>query len=362
MVDSGTMLAPVAASYLLDRADRGAARRYLATALRREAQPGGEARAGALLVRNLKLMIGHARAFAGAPRAANLVAIKPGRMSGEWRDSDEGLGGGRYPYDVNAVFVPAALEATARLLDAGLLDPYLSAGNRRDLGTARAMAAVWREQAPPLFRVTLPAADARAAIGSYAGALGVPAGPALAALGNDPLTFHALALNANGSAVPIVNSDEGFALLFGAPPAADLDTYVTAVMRPFPAGLMTEVGMVVANAAQAGPVAQARFTPGAYHGAVVWSWQQALFAAGLERQLLRTDLPAPTCARLTAAQATLWRAITATRAYGNSELWSWAFKDGRYQVVAFGAGKTDVDESNAAQLWSTVYLAVRPPR
>jgi hypothetical protein len=43
-------------------------------------------------------------------------------------------------------------------------------------------------------------------------------------------------------------------------------------------------------------------------------------------------------------------------------LWSWAFRNGRYQVVPFGAGKADVDESNAAQLWSTVYLAVQPPQ
>jgi len=61
-------------------------------------------------------------------------------------------------------------------------------------------------------------------------------------------------------------------------------------------------------------------------------------------------------------QAELWRAINATQATRSSELWSWAYRGGRYQVVPFGAGKQDVDESNAAQLWSTVYLAVRPPR
>ena len=161
--------------------------------------------------------------------------------------------------------------------------------------------------------------------------------------------------------MPIVNSDEGFALLFSDPSPAELETYVTAAMRPFPAGLMTDIGMLVANAAQADATAQGRFTPAAYHGAVVWSWQQALFAAGLERQLARRDLPAATRAILTRAQATLWRAIQATRATQSSELWSWAYQGGRYKVVAFGAGKQDVDESNAAQLWSTVYLAVQPP-
>ena len=361
MVDSGYMLAPVAADYLLGRADRVAARRYLALELASESRPGKRERVGTLLVRNLRLVTATARAFAAAPGVTNLVAIKPGRMSGEWRDSDEGLGRGRYPYDVNAVFVPAALEAAARLLAAGLLDPYLGPEARRDLAGATKMAKVWREQAPPLFRVSRQSADARQAIEEYARMLGVPAEPALTALGDAPLDFHALALNADGSPVPIVNSDEGFALLFGAPSAADLDTFVGAVMRPFPAGLMTEIGLLVANPALAGREAQARFTSGAYHGTVVWSWHQALMAAGLERQLKRRDLPEATRSRLLSAQSALWRAIAATRAFGNSELWSWAFKDGHYQVVAFGAGKTDVDESNAAQLWSTVYLAVRPP-
>ncbi|RZM28066.1 MAG: hypothetical protein EOP67_39995, partial [Sphingomonas sp.] len=194
------------------------------------------------------------------------------------------------------------------------------------------------------FQVSIPAATATAQVRRYATTLGVPVAAPVAALGEQPLVFHALSLRADGTPVPIVNSDEGFALLFGQPSAADLDTFVGGIMRPFPAGLMTDVGLVVANAAFADAATQARFTPGAYHGAVVWSWQQALLAAGLERQLARTDLPA------------------ATRAVQSSELWSWAFRDGRYDVVAFGAGKADVDESNAAQLWSTVYLAVQPPR
>jgi hypothetical protein len=132
-------------------------------------------------------------------------------------------------------------------------------------------------------------------------------------------------------------------------------------MRPFPAGLMTDIGLLVANPVLAEPAMQARFTPSAYHGTVVWSWQQALLAAGLERQLARHDLPAATRARLGPAQAQLWRAISATRALQSSELWSWAYEAGRYRMVPFGAGRQDVDESNAAQLWSTVYLAVRPP-
>jgi hypothetical protein len=361
MIDDDYMLGAVTADYL-QGPGQARARTWLAQALASESQPGGRAATGAMLVSNLRFVLAQSRGFAAAPSVSTLIAIKPGRTTGEWRDSDEGLGRGVYAYDVNAALVPAAIEAADRLFRAGLLDPYLSAEDRLLFADAGRMAQVWRARAPPLFRVELPAAQAAAAIQSYAGGLGVPAAPALKALGQQPLVFHALSLEATGKPAPIINSDEGFVLLFGHPSAADLDTYVAAIMRPFPAGLMTDVGLVVANAAFADRQAQARFTPAAYHGAVVWSWQQALLAAGLERQLARCDLPAPLRAKLLAAQAQLWRAIGAARSVQSSELWSWAFRDGRYEIVPFGAGKADVDESNAAQLWSTVYLAVQPPR
>lgn len=362
MVDDDYMLAPVAAAYLLDHASASKAKLFLAKPLASEGVPGTTAPAGKALVRNLRHLIDTARPFAENPAYSRLIAIPKGRLTGQWRDSEEGLGRGRYAYDVNAVFVPAALESAARLLRAGLLDRYLTPEDRVALARADAMATTWRTRAPAMFRVSLPAAQARPRIEDYARALGIPAAPAVASIGANPLTFHAISLDDAGRPIPIVNSDEGFALMFAEPTPRDLETYVTAAMRPFPAGLMTDIGMVVANAAQTDATVQERFTPAAYHGAVVWSWQQALFAAGLERQLARRDLPPSTRTVLTQAQATLWRAINATRATRSSELWSWAYEGGRYKVVAFGAGKQDVDESNAAQLWSTVYLAVQPPR
>ncbi|WP_242187335.1 hypothetical protein [Sphingomonas sp. CARO-RG-8B-R24-01] len=361
MVDDDYMLGPITADYLLGPG-QARARAYLAAPLASEGQPGKTEPVGRALVRNLRFVLAQGRAFAAAPAWRNLVAIKPGRMTGEWRDSNDGLGGGIYAYDVNATLVPAALEAADRLQRAGLLDAYVTPADRTLFAQASAMAQTWRAKAPGLFEVSIPAATAAAQVRRYATTLGVPAAAPVAALGQGSLVFHALSLRADGSPVPIVNSDEGFALLFGQPSPADLDTFVGAITRPFPAGLMTDVGLVVANAAFADAATQARFTAGAYHGAVVWSWQQALLAAGLERQLMRADLPAATRARLVGAQTTLWKAIGATRAVQSSELWSWAYRDGRYTVVPFGAGKADVDESNAAQLWSTVYLAVQPPK
>ncbi|UVO49530.1 hypothetical protein M0208_03010 [Sphingomonas sp. SUN019] len=362
MVDDDFMLAPVAATYLLDHASKARGAAWLARAVPSEVTPGNNETAGKALIRNLRFVIAQAQPFAAKPGYATLIEVKKGRMAGQWRDSDEGIGRGRYAYDVNAVFVPAALDAARRMRASGLLDAYLSPADRAALDTADKLAATWRARVPAMFKIAVPAATAAPQIRAYAESLNVPAAPALAALGKRPLAFHAIALDAAGRAVPIIHSDEGFALLFGDPPAADLDTYVETIMRPFPAGLMTGIGLLVANPALADTTVEARFSPAHYHGAVVWSWQQAVLAAGLERQLARTDLPAATRTRLTDAQAALWRVIAAAREVQSSELWSWAYRDGRYRVVPFGAGKKDVDESNAAQLWSTVYLAVQPPK
>ncbi len=360
MIDDDFMLAPVAATFLLDYSDRERAQAWLASAVAMESEAGTSETARALLLRNLRFVVEAARPFAVSPTFPNLIALLPDRQNGQWRDSHEGLGGGRYAYDVNAVLVPAALDAAARIASSGILGE-LTTQDRAMLAEAESLARVWRQKAPAMFRVSTPSRQARPAVADYAASLGVPSGPALATLGKGRLVYNAIALDADGKPVPIIHSDEGFALMFANPSPAELDLMVQSVMRPFPAGLMTDIGMVVANAALADDALKADFTPAKYHGAVVWSWHQALFAAGLERQLKRTDLPQPTRTRLTQAQADLWRVIKAAREVQSSELWSWAFADGRYQVVAFGAGQQDADESNAAQLWSTVYLAVKPP-
>lgn len=359
MIDGNYLLAPVVSAWLVrDARGRTRAAAFLASPV---GGSGSGARSrGAALMENLRLVLQSASAFAADPSSAHLIGLKPGLSVGNWRDSETGLGGGRYPYDVNAVLVPAALEAAARLHDSGLLAPYLSAADRAQFAQAAHMAQVWRRRAPPLFEVTIGHDAAVVAVRTYAASLSVPAGEAVAALGDGELRFHALALAADGSPVPVMHSDEGFALLFGEPDPGSVDGDVTVLMRPFPAGLMTGVGMLVANPVFCTPALQALFTRNAYHGTVVWSWQQALFAAGLERQLQRQDLPTAARTHLDGAQKLLWARIEATWSMKNSELWSWSFAAGRYHVAPFGAAAADADESDAAQLWSTAYLALPP--
>jgi len=353
MVDDDFMLAPLA-ERLLDQHGRARVRGFLA------GKGAGGSTRGSALVRNLCWVVERAAAFASEPRATNLVGIKAGRMTGNWRDSEQGLGRGRYAYDVNAALVPAALAAARRLAAGGLLDGYLDDSQRRILAQAGARARVWAARAPALFALDIPASQARADVTAYAQEIGVDGERALRAMGQQTLAFHGLSLDERGTPVPILNSDEGFRLLLTQPPADEIERCLEAIMRPFPAGLITDAGLVVANPALASPDLRKEFSRYAYHGTVIWSWQQALLAAGIESQLQRADLPATLHEKLQRARAQLWAVIERSKALRTSELWSWSYANGIYQPVAFGRPGADVDESNAAQLWSTVYLGLNP--
>ncbi|MCA7938638.1 hypothetical protein QZM93_07975 [Burkholderia cepacia] len=353
MIDSDYLLAPIAAAWLIDDT-RGQARAaaYLA-------QRGSDGQTnGARLVVNLLHVATTAQPFAQQPSVANLIHLRPGEIVGNWRDSTDGLGGGVYPYDVNAVLVPAALRAANAFLTRGLLDPYLDAGQRATLANTANQAATWETQAPPLFQVSVPAAQATADVSAYAPSAGVPAGAAPGA----PLAFYALSLDQQGNPIPVMNSDGGFALLFGTPPDDQLQRIIADVTRPFPTGLVTDAGMLIANPAYASQALWPKFTSSAYHGTVIWSWQQAMWVAGLDRQLARQDLSAATRTLLAQARQTIWQVISNGRDMRTSEMWTWSYVNGKYQTDAFGTRSADATEANAAQLWSTTYLAIRDPQ
>ncbi|MDN7699385.1 hypothetical protein R0290_09580 [Burkholderia semiarida] len=353
MIDSDYLLAPIAAAWLIDDT-RGQARAaaYLA-------QRGSDGHTnGSRLVVNLLHVATTAQPFAQQPSVANLIHLRPGEIVGNWRDSTDGLGGGVYPYDVNAVLVPAALRAANAFLARGLLDPYLDAQQRATLANTANEAATWETQAPPLFQVSVPAAQAATDVSAYAPSAGVPAGAAP----NAPLAFYALSLDQQGNPIPVMHSDGGFALLFGTPPDDQLQRIVGDVTRPFPTGLVTDAGMLIANPAYASPSLWPKFTSSAYHGTVVWSWQQAMWVAGLDRQLAREDLSATTRTLLAQARQTIWQVISNGRDMRTSEMWTWSYVNGKYQTDAFGTRSADATEANAAQLWSTTYLAIRDPQ
>jgi hypothetical protein len=353
MVDESFLLAPLMSRWLLgDPGQHATAVAWLAAR-----DPRGERRGDALL-RNLRFVVQRTQAFARQPQPIRLIGLKSGQRAGDWRDSDDGLDGGRYPFDVNVVLVPAALQAVQRLLDSGLLQPYLSGTDAALLAQAAAQRQIWRQAAAPLFRIQLDRSTALARLYSYASALGVDPQPAAAALSSPTLTYEALSLDAGGHALPVMHSDLGLQLLLADPDPSTLTSALRTLMSPFPAGLMTPVGLLVANPAFAGPATQRQFGRDAYHGTVVWAWQQAVLLAGIDRQLQRADLAAPLRLRLTSARAALWRAIDRAKPMRGSELWSWSDGPAGYQLQAFRPANGGEAESDAAQLWSTVFLAL----
>ncbi|HZU51750.1 MAG TPA: hypothetical protein VE968_07735, partial [Sphingomicrobium sp.] len=194
MIDGNYLLGPVASAWLLDDPrSRERAFRFLAGLDLRE--HGARKRRGADLVANLKLVLRSAAPFAADQRATNLISLKPGVPVGEWRDSNTGLGGGRYPYDVNAILVPAALRSAARLYAKGLLDPYLTKEDRLLFARASKMADIWSMSAPVFFRVEVDRSTAVRDVTSYAAAVGVPSQAANASLSATGTRFYAVSLD-----------------------------------------------------------------------------------------------------------------------------------------------------------------------
>lgn len=113
-------------------------------------------------------------------------------------------------------------------------------------------------------------------------------------------TFYALSINRNGSLVEVLNSDLGFVLLYANNVSQGIIQATIEALQPYPRGLLTNVGMVVANAAYdsnatnievsltcdiSASLTLQTFNNLQYHGAVSWSWQQGLMAAGVSKQL-----------------------------------------------------------------------------
>src|SRR3546814_20122123 len=90
----------------------------------------------------------------------------------------------------------------------------------------------------------------------------------------------ALALDAARRPVRVMHSDVGFLLYFLKPDDATIQAALGQVIAPFPSGLMTDAGMLVANPAYAGAERAATFDNTRYQGTVIWSWQQSLLTVG----------------------------------------------------------------------------------
>src|SRR5690606_30499071 len=111
MIDDDFLLAPVLARYIEQYPERAA--EFLA----RTRELDGASYQSAIEA-NLQLVLDRAAPYADPLDPGNpqrLVALRESVPVGEWRDSDQGLGFGRYAFNVNVALVPAALSGAVTL-------------------------------------------------------------------------------------------------------------------------------------------------------------------------------------------------------------------------------------------------------
>ncbi|KIW52591.1 hypothetical protein PV05_08221 [Exophiala xenobiotica] len=346
-------------------------------------------------------------AFAKNQTVANLIHLKPDEIVGQWRDSTYGIGGGRIPFDVNTALVPAALRAIGQLARIPGVFPNNTSVNVsawRTLADTRAQ--IWEEHTLRFFERNITASTARNRLQYFVNTATFYDGPtnasSLPQSGN--VTSYAIALNGYNhlSSVDVMHSDAAFRVFFvnassssseaQAQETRFINATANSLVRSFPAGLMTPQSMVVANPALSGSdVLIANFTNSAYHGTVVWSFQLAMMARGLERQLGRcnvttdgggggggatknstsTSPPPAWCGmsnvygNVRKAYNVLWDSIEANSAQLQGEVWSWTYSNATgFVTTPLGAlppppGVSSGTESDVRQLWSLTFLAVK---
>jgi hypothetical protein len=346
------------------------------------------------LLREMALVATMTRRYAEAPTAVNLVSFvkrdSTHWRSASWRDSDAGYANGRFAMDVNAIWVPRALEAIATIRAAlpriGLGLQYADSGARiagsplagyfADPASLRQAIETWKG-ARRHFEVAFGAGEIQQRVGGKLAAL--PDSErrywekAMTEEGEmgDSLTFLTLSLDSLGRLIPIANSDPATDLFLGpfasdtgasavtpGPVLEDLEPFV----RDYPVGLFVSgLGPVVANDAYATPDVWERFSKDAYHSPrVVWGREVNLLLLGLAGRVAAAfdasgQLRDPTLEPyVSALRDALQRTLIAVTASGleHSELWSYRIEGGRLVPTRYGTG-SDV------QLWSTTDLAVQ---
>ncbi len=390
MIDDEYQLPVLEARYLADSAVPATRKREFLL----DTADGGGTRLARML-REMALVTSATRPYVEDPRALNLVSF-PKRdsihwRSASWRDSDAGYAGGRFAMDVNAVWVPQALDAIATILSvlprigvgtAALdsLAPEIGrtplAGYIRDTLSLRRAIETWRG-ARRHFEVTLGPGEIRERLRARLARLPEEERRywerVLAANGEprDSLAFLAIALDANGSPIPVVNTDPATGLYLEnltaevlarrVKPEAVLRD-VAPFVRTFPVGLFAaRLGPLVANDAYASPETWERFEKDPYHGPrVVWGREVNLLFLGLANQIAGGFDPAGRPvdpglqAYLRGLDDALRRTLAAVHESGleHNELWSYRIESGHLLPSRYGT-------SSDIQLWNGTNLAVQ---
>ena len=339
-----------------------------------------------LVLKNFGLVIRKSAAFANEPTYENLIRNSKKdkkhrkdpnnkderEATSQWRDSDNGLGQGEFPFDVNCVFVPAALKAISDVMKSDASRDFQMFDVAKGEKLAKSFE-TWNTKALPFFEVTVPAAEAKVLMESFLAERGMK-GLKLQQPEGD-ITFNAVSLRKDGSQVKVMHSDDSLMMTFGHPNERYLKGVAERIMREFPWGLRTPVGIMIANSAFAPRETRALFEQEPlkdrkgnlvkdkdgnqvyskrYHGdEVSWKMQEDLLIFGILRQLQRDDLSPEIKQELIAAHGELKKVAKAKAAMGSTEVFEITYEKGQWVARPFGGDA----KANSNQLWSLLPMA-----
>ncbi len=349
----------------------------------------------ALLLKNLWHIARLTQAYVAEPVATNLVGFsrldEKRWLPGSWRDSNAGYANGRFAMDINAVWVPMALEAMhtilpkLRELGFGPADFEAMVPETRDPPLRQYMdqpeslpraVAVWRG-ARKHFEVELDPQQTEQRVKAKLNWLPEPEKAywntvlSQSQAAKNGIEFLALALDAEGQATPVVNTDPATMLflknftadiLAGEATPAGVLKLVNVLVLPYPVGLFVESsGPLVANDAYASSEVWESFKRDHYHSPrVVWGREVNLVLLGLSKQMLaayddqgrmKSPMLVTYVHELRQALHTIAAAVEASGLKHN-ELWSYKIENGKLFPSRYPA-------SCDIQLWNLTDLAVQ---
>jgi hypothetical protein len=257
------------------------------------------------------------KAFADNPVYKNLMRFRKGEKVGEWRDSEDGPGGGVYSFNVNAALFPSALKAMSELA-------IFTEREKREYARRYE---VWNTKVIPLFEVRA---------------------------GNTK--FPGISLDEKGIPVPVMHSDDSFILAYGLPTSDYIQEAVSRFTTPYAqGGLWTEAGISVVNSMYAPDSVKKLFGKKKYHSDLTsWKQQEAMIKIGVKRQLERTDLSQLARVALINLSGSINSILAGKADMAGTEVFTLEEVDGKFVAKPFhGDART-----NRWQLWSYLPLAL----
>lgn len=416
MIDDDFLLSIAVNSFLKEKRWDGKVKKDF---LERRVKGTSFSRVSEALVQNFEWCVKLATPFGKNPSYTNLICIKD-TFVGDWRDSSQGLGFGVYPFSVNAVLVPAALKSIREIWQSEysiplrkvvkkyparypFLTSFLQEGDYIEQSWASVKNMFLAKLSPgELFerieryraffegridryqnflqavqtkaryqkwlrteKVVMPD-TLRERFSDQLGLFTYPQGRDeficwyRNELERDDFPLYALSLDENGQKIEVLHSDVGMLLMFGDLSGEEIDNLLVGIKMSYPLGLDTPAGVLVANPALSNdPLLYYALDRRAYHGTVVWGWQQVMLQMGLIRQYeyLKTKGYEDKARHLRQLLRRIWERQKTAKEFLSSELWSWKVEKGSLLPAPYGVEAESATESNPYQLWSTSFLA-----